>query len=141
MRLFNNKYTRTARPFQRPEPRNLTPQEIFAVVFKRYRSIQGSDIQSSLKRSLRDREFLADVEITARRTLSPRQYSLFRIAYIWERSNELIVAQRIGYVATLDVLIARTRIEELLGVAFKSVKPYPLYPLAEYFRDPERKEN
>lgn len=139
MRRFNNKFTRNALAFHNG-PRNLAPAEVFAVVMQRHLAIQTEDVKRSAARSYRDREFVADVELTARRILSPNQYTLFRLCYIWRRSNEFILRQRIGYKTALDIMLVREAVERLLGTAFKDTKPYPLYPLKEYFRDPELKK-
>jgi len=114
-----------------------TDAEIFREVMNRYRNIQAAGIASG-RRALRDREFLADVENVARHSLSPRQYEFWRLAYVWAVAPGTI-RLKLGIVAELDYRFEADRVANVFGRACKDIRPYPLWPLDDYFRPPSRR--
>jgi hypothetical protein len=76
-------------------------------------------------------EFAADVHLTARRILTPRQWRLFRWHYLEKRTFRFC-CPRLG----LDrgrFFHECYRVEERLGRVFRELRPYALFPTREYF--------
>lgn len=74
-------------------------------------------------------DFLCDVEITAKRELSPRQYKHFKEIYL----NENWEARRVLFssLSKIDYQEYNINIQEVLGQAFKQVG---LHPIKSYFK-------
>lgn len=77
----------------------------------------------------KDEEYIADFCLVAKRTLTPAEYRLFHFHFLcMGRSG----SQRENYFA--DVY----RLEEKLGRTYAELRPYPLYPLSDYFHGASR---
>jgi hypothetical protein len=76
-------------------------------------------------------EYLADFYCVSRRTLDEEQYRLFKYHYLlgadWKLCCRMLKMER-G-----DFFHKVYRIEEVLGKTFRELKPYPLFPLYQYF--------
>ena len=87
---------------------------------------------SKLGQRMQSAEFIADVALTAKRTLSEDDYRLFRFRYLLGASANMCAA-RLGM--DLEPCVQRLQdIEARLGQAFRDTHPYALYPLDDYFR-------
>ena len=76
-------------------------------------------------------EYMADFCCVSRRTLDESQYRLFRYHYLLGADWKLCC--RILKMDKGDFFHKVYRIEEILGKVFLELKPYPLFPLYEYF--------
>ena len=74
---------------------------------------------------------MADFCLISRRVLNEEDHRLFRY-YFLLGGNWLLCARRIN-MERGNFFHAIYRIERTLGRAFSEVRPYPLYPLDEYF--------
>jgi hypothetical protein len=76
-------------------------------------------------------EYLADFCLVSRRTLTPREYDLFRFHYLlgadWRLCSRRLAIDRGTFFHEVY------RIEQKLGRVFRELEPYCLYPLEEYF--------
>ena len=76
-------------------------------------------------------EFLADVELVARRSLSERQWTIFRHHHLggeqWRRCSRRVGLERGRFFHEVY------RLEERLGRVFRELRPYALFPTREYF--------
>lgn len=76
-------------------------------------------------------EFVADAYLIARRALSAAEWDCFRFAMLlgadWRAMTKRLGMDRGNYYH----LYYRT--EEKLGLAWATVKPYPVYPIRQYF--------
>lgn len=84
-------------------------------------------------------EYVADVVSTAERALQPDQRELFRLHYLM-RADTGFCARKLG-TSEGGIKWSLWRIRETLGREFRTMQPYPLYPLAEYFRRGMREYN
>jgi hypothetical protein len=147
-------------PFKRVRPCNCVLRRIFRICLNKYLSIAdnqhtvrtgaawmqlgscplGAGQVTSRKSSNRQRrnvwsrpheEFLADVEILARRTLNPRELRLFQMYHLaaldWKAT-----APRLGFNRG-EFFHAVYRTEQKLGRVFAETQPYGLYPVDGYF--------
>lgn len=77
-------------------------------------------------------EYMADFCMVARRSLDNSDYALFRFHFLlgadWRLCSRQLGMDRGNFYHAVY------RIEERLGRVFRTLKPYPLYPLADYFR-------
>jgi hypothetical protein len=101
---------------------HLRPRSIEAISGPRGKTPQGSKYS----------EFLADVELVAKRTLSPDDWDVFRSHHL-QGADWKLCCQRLR-MSRGNIFHAFYRIEERLGQVFRELKPYPLYPLDEYFQ-------
>lgn len=76
-------------------------------------------------------EYIADFCSVSRRALDEQQYALFRYHYLLGADWRLCC--RVLKVEKGDFFHRVYRIEEILGRTFRELKPYPLFPLYEYF--------
>jgi hypothetical protein len=76
-------------------------------------------------------EYLADVCLVARRTLTEEEHRVFRFHFLLG-ANWKLCSRRLGLNRGLFYHMVY-RIEEKLGRAFAEMEPYPLYPVADYF--------
>jgi predicted DNA-binding protein (UPF0251 family) len=81
-------------------------------------------------------EFLADFILIARRVLKPEEYDLLRFHFLLGADYKMCCKR-----LNLDrgtFFHSLYRVEQKLGRAFVETRPYPLFPLGEYFtrRDP-----
>jgi hypothetical protein len=84
----------------------------------------------------KDEEFIADFCLVSRRTLTPREYKLFRYHFLLGADGNLC-SRKLGLEKGQFFHVVY-RIEEKLGRAFREVAPYPLFPLDDYFHGPSR---
>jgi hypothetical protein len=79
----------------------------------------------------KDEEFIADFSLVSRRALEESEYRLFRYHFLlgadWRLCTRRLNMDR-G-----NLFHAVYRIEQKLGRTFRELKPYPLFPLDEYF--------
>ena len=79
----------------------------------------------------KDEEYIADFTLVTRRTLTELEYKLFRYHFVlgadWSLCERKLALGRGNF------FHAVYRIEQKLGRVFRELKPYPLYPLDEYF--------
>src|SRR5579871_406703 len=84
--------------------------------------------------SRKNEEYLADFCLVIRRLLSDFNYKLFRYHYLlgadWKLCCRQLKMERGAFFHAIYT------IEQQLGRAFAELKPYPLYPTAEYFHGP-----
>lgn len=81
--------------------------------------------------SRRDVEFAADFELVAQRALNQRDWAIFELFFLWSQDWKHCTAK-----LNLDrgTFFHRLyRIEEIVGRAYKETRPYPLYPVRDYF--------
>ena len=84
----------------------------------------------------KDEEYIADFELTARRTLDDFEHRLFRYHFLLGADWKLC-ARKLG-IDRGNFFHAVYRIEQKLGRVFREIEPYPLFPLDEYFHGPSR---
>jgi hypothetical protein len=101
---------------------HLRPRSLEAIRLPRGKKSYGS----------KPSEFLADVELTAKRTLSPDDWKVFSAHHLLEADWKLC-CQRLGMTRG-NFFHACYRIEETLGRVFRELKPYALFPIDEYFQ-------
>ena len=84
-------------------------------------------------------EYVADFCLIARRELpEPDEYKAFRYMFLLGADPNVAAARmNLERGAFFHMLY---RVEEKLGRAFAETRPYPLYPLDEYFGGPIRKQ-
>lgn len=79
----------------------------------------------------RNEEYIADFELTCRRSLSQQEHDLFRYHYLLGADWKLC-AQRMEIDKGV-FFYTKYRIEEKLGRVFRELQPYALFPLDQYF--------
>lgn len=81
--------------------------------------------------SLKNEEFSADFYLVAKRYLHGRDFQIFKLHYVdgfeWSHVCRALRIDRGFYFHRIYVMQAQ------LGYLFHELKPYPLYPLADYF--------
>jgi hypothetical protein len=84
----------------------------------------------------KDEEYIADFELIARRSLDEFEHRLFRYHFLlgasWKLCTWKLETDRGNFYHAVY------RIEQKLGRAFREIRPYPLFPLDEYFNGPSR---
>lgn len=84
----------------------------------------------------KDEEYIADFTLVARRSLDDFEYRIFRYHHLlgadWKLCTRMLKMDRGNFFHTVY------RIEQKLGQVFRELKPYPLYPVRDYFRTPVR---
>jgi hypothetical protein len=88
--------------------------------------------------SRKDEEYVADFCLVSRRFLDEFEYKLFRFHFLlgadWRLCcRQLKMEKGVFFHAVY-------RIQQKLGRAFRELKPYPLFPLDEYFGPVVRKD-
>lgn len=87
---------------------------------------------------LKREEYTADFYLATRRSLSENDYRLFKYAFLlgadWKLACERLNMDRGSFFHHVY------RVQGILGRSFAELKPYPLYPLDEYFGGHIRKE-
>lgn len=115
---------------------NCCYRNIFREVYMRYILIRtGSSTRivwhHSTTPSRPQEDFMADVEITAKRLLPAQLYCLFQCHYIeqqgWREACVTLGMERGAF------FHQAYRTEQMLGRIWLSLKPYALWPLDEYF--------
>jgi hypothetical protein len=84
----------------------------------------------------KEEEYIADFCLVSRRTLTDSEYRLFRYHFLLGADWKLC-ARKLG-IDRGTFFHAIYRIEQKLGRVFRELKPYPLFPLDEYFHGPSR---
>lgn len=83
-------------------------------------------------------DFACDFELMARRALSPREQRLFRMHFQrrleWQQCAPVLGMDRGTFYHAVY------RIERILGWVYSEVKPYPLFPPADYYQMQNRME-
>jgi len=130
---------------RRPSPCNCVTRAIFRACYARFRYCAskekylskitldpcagGKERRSSWGR--KDEEYVADFTLIAKRTLSDREHRIFSYHYLlgadWKLCCRRLKMER-G-----DMFHEFYRIEQKLGLAFREVQPYGLFPVDEYF--------
>lgn len=79
----------------------------------------------------KEQEYMADFCLLSRRVLSPLEYDVFRFHFLlggdWRICCRRLDLDRGNFYHTVY------RVEQKLGYVFRSVEPYALFPLDEYF--------
>lgn len=117
-------------------------RRIFRNCLRRYLNVersQGGWYRCKTERSqagtlmcgFKDVEYAADVDLTAKRVLSRRQYLIFSL-YHSRRLDWHKMCLKLG-LSHGDFFHAVYVVEAILGRAFSELRPYPLYPFTKYF--------
>jgi hypothetical protein len=101
---------------------NLRPRSIEAI----------SGPQGKTPQGCKNSEYLADVHLTGKRTLSTDDWRIFSAHHLLGADWKLC-CQRLG-MSRGNFFHACYRIEETLGRVFRELKPYALFPIDEYFQ-------
>ena len=101
---------------------NLRPRSIEAVSGPQGKTPQGS----------KNSEYLCDVHLTGKRSLSPDDWKVFNSHHLQGASWKLC-CQRLG-MSRGNFFHTCYRVEETLGRVFRELKPYALFPIDEYFQ-------
>jgi hypothetical protein len=80
---------------------------------------------------MKDEEFMADFCLVAKRYLTPLEHRIFRFHFLLGADWKLCCRQM--KMDRGDFFHIVYRMQQKLGRVFKELKPYPLYPLDEYF--------
>ena len=100
-----------------------------------FERIDGGEVRITY--SSKGEEFVADFESVSRRVLDAGEYRIFRFHYVlgadWKLCCGRLKMERD------DFFHALYRIEQKLGRSFAELRPYPLYPVKEYFGGVVRK--
>jgi hypothetical protein len=79
----------------------------------------------------KDEEYIADFCLVSQRVLDPFEYKVFRFHFLLGADWKLC-CRRLNMEKGL-FFHAVYRIQQKLGKSFRELKPYPLFPLDEYF--------
>ena len=79
----------------------------------------------------RNEEYIADFELTCRRTLNKDDYELFKWHYLYGADWKLCI-QKLG-IDKGTFFHAVYKVQERLGHVFRELQPYAMFPLDEYF--------
>jgi len=125
-------------------PCNCVLREIFRCCYSRFRSCARKEKQMSQARlefidgqsrrqvwGRKDEEYMADFCLVSKRFLDEFEYKVFRFHFLLGADWRLC-CRRLNMDKGL-FFHAVYRIEQKLGRAFRELKPYPLFPLDEYF--------
>jgi hypothetical protein len=88
--------------------------------------------------SRKQEEYMADFCLVSRRMLNEEDHRLFRYYFLLGANWQLCARQL--KMDRGNFFHAIYRIERTLGRAFSEIRPYPLYPLDEYFGGTVRKD-
>ena len=130
-------------------PCNCVLRSIFRICYERFvkcatqeRHLSRVSVEPHLGRSRpgtwgrKDEEYIADFCLVTRRTLDEVEHRLFRYHFLlgadWNLCARKLALDRGNF------FHAVYRIEKKLGKVFRELKPYPLFPLDEYFHGPSR---
>jgi hypothetical protein len=98
---------------------------MFRICWERQRFYPGA------RRTAVDGEYAADLALSARRELAELEWQIFRLHFL-EGFNCPVCCRLLG--VDRGTFFGRVyRIEELLGQAWATLRPYALYPPYEYF--------
>lgn len=130
-------------------PCNCVLRSIFRICFNRFircatqeRHLSKISLEPHVGKSRpstwgrKDEEYIADFTLVTRRSLTEQEYQLFRYHFLlgadWKLCTRKLGMDRGNF------FHAVYRIEQKLGLVFRDLQPYPLYPLEEYFNGPSR---
>lgn len=92
----------------------------------------GTGSKARICYARKNEEYMADFCLVARRALDPLEYALFKFHFLlgadWKLCTRRLNVNR-G-----DFFHSVYRVEEKLGRTFRELQPYPLFPLAGYFK-------
>jgi hypothetical protein len=95
----------------------------------RLEQVNGKDNRHNW--GMKDEEFMADFCLVAKRYLTPLEHRIFRFHFLLGADWKLCCRQM--KMDRGDFFHIVYRMQQKLGRVFKELKPYPLYPLDEYF--------
>ena len=124
-------------------------RSIFRICYERFvkcatqeRHLSRVSVEPHLGRSRpttwgrKDEEYIADFSLVTRRALTELEHRLFRYHFVlgadWKLCGRKLGLDRGNF------FHAVYRIEKKLGKVFRELRPYPLFPLDEYFHGPSR---
>ena len=125
-------------------PCNCVLRAIFRACYRRFRHCVEKEkfmtkasltITSSKERRLtwgrKDEEYIADFYLVSKRSLDPFEYRVFKYHFLlgadWKLCTRKLGIDKGAFFHQVY------RIQSKLGRVFRELKPYPLYPLNEYF--------
>lgn len=128
-------------------PCNCVLRNIFRRCYSRYKEIEEgkSNIRSSTFKinslnthrircySFKNLEYSADFVLVAKKSLKPIDYSIFEYFFLQERTW-IYCSRKVG-MHRGEFWHHVYRIEKILGTVFRSLRPFPLYPVDEYFNE------
>lgn len=86
--------------------------------------------------SRKEEEYVADFYLVAKRTLTPSDFSLFKYHFLygadWRLCSRKLGIEKSPFFQRVYL------IQERLGRVFRELRPYPLFPLDEYFNGTRR---
>ena len=98
---------------------------------RRFDHFINSSARPNSGHRMMNQDFVADVHLAAKRTLTAEDFKLFRYRYCLGADARLC-ARQLGM--TPESCVQRLQaIEARLGQAFRNMRPYALYPLDQYF--------
>jgi hypothetical protein len=129
---------------EREIPCGCVLRAIFRACYARYRECVAAEARAAVASiesfqacearitySRKGEEFVADFDLVSRRVLDEHEYRIFRFHYLlgadWKLCCGRLKMERD------DFFHALYRIEQILGRNFAEIRPYPLYPVNEYF--------
>lgn len=131
-------------------PCNCVLREIFRTCYTRFRFCLTKEKRMSHARfeiiggrerravwGRKDEEYVADFCLVSKRVLDALEYKIFRYHFLlgadWKLCCRQLKMDRGSFFHSVY------RIEQKLGRAFRELKPYPLFPLSDYFAPIVRK--
>jgi len=113
-------------------PCGCVTRRIFRQCLNRYRLIdQGYYWRRHRHFGVMPEDYAADFCLVSRRTLTAKQWAVFRLHFLDGQTWAEVCAQ-LG-MNRGNFFHEVYRIEDRLGRAFREIKPYALHPIAEYF--------
>lgn len=112
-------------------------QEYFTILDKQTAGTQihyhvASNRRAGIYWGRRGEEYIADIELTARRVLTDVQFKIFRLHFLmgleYRDCCPLLRLSRGNFFHGVY------KVQELLGRAFYTTRPYALFPIREYFQ-------
>ncbi len=142
---FGLGFPRETLNLQKGLPCTCVLKAVFRICFKKYENIKNSEYRGPSKQGwdivafntsrrvygFKDQEFLADFISITRRTLNEIEFRIFSSYYLNNIDyQQLCIRHRLSKGNFFHLVY---RIQMKLGQAFRSTKPYPIYPVDEYF--------
>jgi hypothetical protein len=129
------------------EPCHCVLRKVFRVCYRRFRDCAAAEYETrmsiekgaQIERTVwgrKEQEYLADFCLTAKRVLSEEDHKIFRFRFLLGADYRLC-CRRLN-IDRGTFFRAIYRIERNLGRELSEMKPYPLYPLEDYFAGPRR---
>jgi len=127
-------------------PCGCVTRRIFVRLLSRYHEIQAGPFLSASRNALRtghpgiwsrkDIEFCADFVLLARRILTAAQLRIFEHYFLSGQDFHQCIPRLPGGYVRGTFFHEVYRVEQRVGHAARTLKPYALYPAEEYFRGP-----